>query len=73
VLQTLASPLSGILGDRYNRVAVLSTGAFIWGIMTSAMALTVTLHQVRGAGGATTHSVVHYVWYNRGEGVHGIL
>jgi MFS family permease len=47
LLQTLASPLSGILGDRYNRVAVLSTGAFIWGIMTSAMALTVTLHQVR--------------------------
>ncbi|WIA08614.1 hypothetical protein OEZ85_008043 [Tetradesmus obliquus] len=45
MVQTLASPLSGILGDRYNRVAVLSTGAFIWGIMTSAMALTVTLHQ----------------------------
>ncbi|KAF8072654.1 hypothetical protein HT031_000314 [Scenedesmus sp. PABB004] len=38
--QTLASPLSGILGDRYDRVLVLASGAFIWGIMTSAMALT---------------------------------
>lgn len=46
VLQTLSSPLSGILGDRYDRVLVMSTGAFIWGVMTSAMALTVTLQQV---------------------------
>lgn len=45
--QTLSSPLSGILGDRYDRILVLSTGAFIWAIMTSAMALTVTLRQVR--------------------------
>lgn len=49
MVQTLASPLSGILGDRFDRVLVLSSGAFIWGIMTSAMALTVTLHQVRSS------------------------
>jgi MFS family permease len=61
LLQTLASPLSGILGDRYNRVAVLSTGAFIWGIMTSAMALTVTLHQVRCAGVAAPYHTIPYV------------
>jgi hypothetical protein len=48
--QTLSSPLSGILGDRYDRILVLSTGAFIWAIMTSAMALTVTLRQVRHPG-----------------------
>jgi MFS family permease len=47
-MQTLSSPLSGILGDRYDRVLVMSTGAFIWGVMTSAMALTVTLRQVGG-------------------------
>ena len=49
MVQTLASPLSGILGDRFDRVLVLSSRAFIWGIMTSAMALTVTLHQVRSS------------------------
>lgn len=56
-MQTLSSPLSGILGDRYDRVLVMSTGAFIWGVMTSAMALTVTLRQVhvwtRGGMGAS--------------------
>ena len=31
---------------RYDRVAVLSSGAFIWGVMTSAMACTATLQQV---------------------------
>jgi len=56
LLQTLASPLSGILGDRYDRVLVLSSGAFIWGIMTSAMALTVTLHQARHHGSSSASS-----------------
>lgn len=54
LLQTLSSPLSGILGDRYDRILVLSTGAFIWAVMTSAMAFTVTLHQVRPS---TVHSL----------------
>lgn len=67
VFQTLASPLSGVLGDRYDRVLVLSSGAFIWGIMTSAMALTVTLHQVRDSS-ALTHATGHPV--QQGAGVH---
>lgn len=53
-LQTLASPLSGILGDRFDRILVLSSGAFIWGIMTSAMALTVTLRQVGASNSEIT-------------------
>lgn len=71
MVQTLASPLSGILGDRYDRVAVLASGAFIWGLMTSAMAMTATLHQVTrptlvevgivwvGFGGL--HAQLHYL------------
>eukprot|EP00878_Enallax_costatus_P019399 GHUV01020468.1.p1 GENE.GHUV01020468.1~~GHUV01020468.1.p1 ORF type:complete len:515 (+),score=144.64 GHUV01020468.1:258-1802(+) len=51
MVQTLASPLSGILGDRFDRILVLSSGAFIWGIMTSAMALTVTLRQAMAFAG----------------------
>eukprot|EP00879_Flechtneria_rotunda_P014283 GHRR01014921.1.p1 GENE.GHRR01014921.1~~GHRR01014921.1.p1 ORF type:complete len:482 (+),score=156.06 GHRR01014921.1:483-1928(+) len=51
MVQTLASPMSGILGDRYDRTLVLASGAFIWGVMTSAMALTVTLKQAMAFAG----------------------
>ena len=46
LVQTMASPLSGILGDRYDRVSVLASGAFIWAVMTSAMAMSTTQQQV---------------------------
>lgn len=65
LLQTLSSPLSGILGDRYDRVLVMSTGAFIWGVMTSAMAVTVTLRQVRACveeGGTWGRGLVWGAW-----------
>lgn len=68
-MQTLSSPLSGILGDRYDRVLVMSTGAFIWGIMTSAMALTVTLRQVhvwtRGGGGMGASELLGLGFFGR--------
>ena len=43
LVQTLASPLSGVLGDRCDRRLVLAAGAFIWGAMTSAIALSGSL------------------------------
>ncbi|KIZ04451.1 hypothetical protein MNEG_3510 [Monoraphidium neglectum] len=44
LVQTLASPLSGILGDRSDRRLVLAAGAFIWGVMTSAIGASHSLH-----------------------------
>jgi MFS family permease len=43
LVQTLSSPLSGVLGDRSDRRLVLAAGAFIWGVMTSAIALSTSL------------------------------
>ncbi|GBF89652.1 MFS general substrate transporter [Raphidocelis subcapitata] len=44
LVQTLSSPLSGVLGDRCDRRLVLASGAFIWGAMTSAIAASSRLH-----------------------------
>lgn len=38
--QALASPAAGILGHKYNRILILSFGAFIWGAMTLGFGFT---------------------------------
>jgi hypothetical protein len=45
-LQALISPLTGILGDKFNRIILVVVGTFLWGIMTAAIGLSTTLSQV---------------------------
>ena len=44
-LQALASPLSGVLGDRFDRGYVVAAGCALWGVMTAAIGLSQTLGQ----------------------------
>lgn len=46
VTQALASPLSGIFGDKHDRMLIIAGGCVIWGVMTSAIAASVTVNQV---------------------------
>ena len=46
IVQALATPLSGILGDRLDRTYVIAGGALLWGVMTIAMGLANTAGQV---------------------------
>ena len=45
--QALVSPLSGLLGDRCNRIHVVAAGTLLWGGMTAAIGMATTLPQVR--------------------------
>jgi len=45
MVQTLASPLSGLLGTFFDRARVLSAGALLWGVMTAALAGATSLRQ----------------------------
>lgn len=45
LVQALASPFSGILGDRYDRAYVVAAGCLCWGVMTSLMGLSTSLGQ----------------------------
>lgn len=40
------SPLSGLLGDRCNRIHVVAAGTLLWGGMTAAIGMATTLQQV---------------------------
>lgn len=46
VAQALSSPISGVLGDKYDRTSIISLGAFLWGTMTFAIGLSTSIHQV---------------------------
>jgi MFS family permease len=46
--QAAVAPFSGIAGDRFNRVHVVSVGALIWGLATIAMGLMTDLRQAYG-------------------------
>uniref|UniRef100_A0A061SJ97 Mfs general substrate transporter n=1 Tax=Tetraselmis sp. GSL018 TaxID=582737 RepID=A0A061SJ97_9CHLO len=43
IVQALTSPISGVLGDRYDRAYVISAGCCIWGLMTSGLGLSFSL------------------------------
>jgi MFS family permease len=45
LVQTVASPVSGCLGDRFDRTKVIATGCFLWAVMTSMVGLSSTLHE----------------------------
>lgn len=45
LVQAASSPLSGILGDRVDRTLLVTTGCTLWGIMTSAIGASTSLHQ----------------------------
>ena len=46
VLQALSSPVSGILGDKYDRTHIVAFGCCLWGIMTAFIGLSSSIHQV---------------------------
>lgn len=44
--QALMSPASGLLGDRFDRTHIIALGALLWGVMTFAIGLSTSIHQV---------------------------
>ncbi|KAK9826424.1 hypothetical protein WJX81_004002 [Elliptochloris bilobata] len=56
LVQALASPLSGFLGDSFNRVYIVCAGTVLWGAMTAAIGASHTLPEatawaaINGAG-----------------------
>lgn len=45
LVQALASPVSGFLGDRHDRISIIAVGCVIWGIMTSALAAATSVNE----------------------------
>ena len=45
-MQALSSPISGVLGDKVDRTRIVSFGCFLWGVMTAAIGMSVSLRQV---------------------------
>ena len=43
--QALSSPVSGLLGDRFDRCHLVAGGCLLWGVMTAAVGLSNTLPQ----------------------------
>ena len=43
--QAATSPISGVLGDKYNRTHIVAVGCFLWGVMTALIGLSTSLHQ----------------------------
>lgn len=46
MLQAISSPISGVLGDKVDRTHIVSFGCFLWGVMTAAIGMAVSLRQV---------------------------
>ena len=44
--QALASPLSGIMGDLFNRVIIITIGSLCWGAATACFGFSHTFTQV---------------------------
>ena len=45
-VQALSSPVSGVLGDKVDRTHIVALGCFLWGVMTAAIGMSASLHQV---------------------------
>lgn len=45
MVQALSSPLSGVLGDKYDRTHIVAFGCFLWGIMTTAIGFSTSIYQ----------------------------
>lgn len=48
-LQAATSPISGVLGDKYDRTHIVAFGCFLWGVMTAVIGFSTSLHQARHA------------------------
>ena len=48
-LQAATSPISGVLGDKYDRTHIVAFGCFLWGVMTAVIGFSTSLHQARYA------------------------
>ena len=44
-VQALVSPLSGLLGDNFNRIHLVAAGTLLWGFMAAAIGMATTLSQ----------------------------
>ncbi|EIE19976.1 MFS general substrate transporter [Coccomyxa subellipsoidea C-169] len=45
MVQALSSPISGILGNNFDRTSIVSFGCFLWGVMTAAVGMCTSLSQ----------------------------
>lgn len=45
LVQAMSSPVSGVLGDKYDRTHIIALGCFLWGIMTTAIGLSTSIYQ----------------------------
>lgn len=61
-MQALSSPISGVLGNKVDRTHIVSFGCFLWGVMTAAIGMSVSLRQV-----ALMASFKHNVGLTRGR------
>lgn len=48
-IQAIASPVSGMLGDKFDRTKVIAAGCMIWGLMTSAIAMANSIFEVNSS------------------------
>ena len=46
-MQAATSPISGVLGDKYDRTHIVALGCFLWGIMAAVIGFSTSLHQAR--------------------------
>ena len=44
-MQAATSPISGVLGDKYDRTHIVAFGCFLWGVMTAVIGFSTSLHQ----------------------------
>ncbi|CAL8466343.1 g5879 [Coccomyxa elongata] len=52
LVQALSSPISGIIGNNYDRTSIVSFGCFLWGVMTAALGMCTSLSQAMIYSGA---------------------
>lgn len=45
MVQAATSPISGVLGDKYDRTHIVAFGCFLWGVMTAVIGFSTSLHQ----------------------------
>lgn len=43
--QALCSPISGVLGDKYDRTKVVAAGCWLWAVMTAMVGLSTNVHE----------------------------
>lgn len=60
ILQALSSPVSGILGDKYDRTHIVAFGCCLWGVMTAFIGLSSSIHQVTYAQAALQLRIIAF-------------